>query len=188
MSTTTSTIDLTALTGDYTLDASHSRIGFQARHAMVTKVRGAFNEFDGHLHLDGADPSRSSATVTIQVASIDTRNPDRDAHLRGTDFFALDEHPTITFVSTAARQIDPEHYALTGELTIRGVTRSITIPFELGGAAVDPWGNTRVGFEGAITVNRKDWGLTWNTALEAGGILVSEKVTLELELSAVKVG
>jgi polyisoprenoid-binding protein YceI len=184
MSTTAT--DLHALTGTYTLDPTHSRVGFSARHAMVTKVRGAFNDVDGTLQLDGAEPSRSSATVTIQVASIDTRNADRDAHLRGADFFAVEEFPTITFVSTAARQSGPAGYELTGDLTIRGVTRSVTVPFELTGSAVDPWGNTRVGFEGSVVVNRKDWGLTWNAALEAGGLLVSEKVTLELELSAVK--
>ena len=184
----TATIDLTTLTGHYAIDGSHSRIGFQARHAMLTKVRGAFNDFEGHLYLDGTDPAKSSASVTIQVASIDTRNADRDGHLRGSDFLALDEHPTITFVSTGAVQLDPEHFALTGDLAIRGVTKAITIPFEFNGSVLDPWGNTRVGFEGAVVVNRKDWGIVWNAALEAGGILVSEKVTLEFELSAVKVG
>ena len=183
MSTTT---DLAQLTGTYAIDPSHSRIGFSARHAMVTKVRGAFNEFEGTLQLDGADPSRSSATVTVQVASIDTRNADRDGHLRSGDFFAIEEHPTISFASTAAAQTGPETYELTGDLTIKGVTTPVTIPFELTGTAVDPWGNTRVGFEGSLAVNRKDWGITWNAALEAGGILVSEKVTLEFELSAVK--
>ena len=182
----TTTLDLTSLSGTYTLDASHSRIGFQARHAMITKVRGAFNEFTGTLRLDGAQPSASSAEVTIQVASIDTRNADRDGHLKGGDFFDAETFPTITFVSTAARAVDAEHYELTGDLTIRGITHPVTIPFELTGTAVDPWGSTRVGFEGAVTVNRKDWGLTWNAALETGGLLVSEKVTLELELSAVK--
>lgn len=182
----TTTLDLTALTGTYALDASHSRIGFQARHAMITKVRGAFNDFAGTLQLDGANPSASSAQVTLQVASIDTRNADRDGHLRSGDFFDAETFPTITFASTSARAVDAEHYELTGDLTIRGVTHAVTIPFELTGTAVDPWGNTRVGFEGAVTVNRKDWGLTWNAALETGGILVSEKVTLEFELSAVK--
>lgn len=184
MSTTTT--DLTALTGTYAIDTGHSRVGFSARHAMVTKVRGAFNEFEGTLQLDGTDPSRSSAQVTIQVASIDTRNADRDGHLRTNDFFAADEFPTITFASTSARQVDAENYELTGDLTIKGVTRSVTIPFEFTGAVVDPWGNTRVGFEGGLTINRKDYGVNFNVALEAGGLLVSDKVNLELELSAVK--
>lgn len=183
MSTTT---DQAQLTGTYSIDTSHSRVGFSARHAMVTKVRGAFNDFEGTLQLDGAEPSRSSATVTVQVASIDTRNADRDGHLRGGDFFAIDEFPTITFTSTAAAQTGADSYELTGDLAIKGVTKQVTIPFEFTGSAVDPWGNTRVGFEGAVVINRKDWGITWNAALEAGGILVSEKVTLEFELSAVK--
>lgn len=186
MSMTIDTRALDTLTGDYVIDGAHSRIGFQARHAMVTKVRGAFNEFEGYLHLDGTNPADSSAKVTIQAASIDTRNADRDAHLRGNDFFSMDEFPTITFVSTAAAQVDPDHYVLTGDLTIRGITKSVTIPLEFGGSVVDPWGNTRIGFEGRVVVNRKDWGISFNAALEAGGVLVSEKVTLEFELSAVK--
>ena len=186
ISPTPSSTSLEQLTGTYTLDPAHSRIGFSARHAMVTKVRGAFNEFEGTLHLDGDDPSGSSAQVTIQAASIDTRNADRDGHLRGNDFFAMDEFPTIEFVSTKAEQRDDEHYRLTGDLTIRGVTKPVSIDFEFTGAATDPFGNLRVGFEGSVTVNRKDWGVNWNAALDAGGLLVSEKVTLELELSAIK--
>ncbi len=184
MSTTTT--DLAHLTGTYTLDPAHSRIGFSARHAMVTKVKGAFNEFEGALHLDAADPSTSSATVTIQAASIDTRNADRDGHLRSNDFFAMEEFPTISFVSTAAAKTSDDTYELTGDLTIRGVTKPVTIPFEFTGTVVDPWGNTRVGFEGSVVVNRKDWGINFNAPLEAGGLLVSEKVTLEFDLSAVK--
>jgi polyisoprenoid-binding protein YceI len=186
MSIASTTLDLGTLTGDYALDAAHSRIGFQARHAMVTKVRGAFNEVEGSIHLDGTDPSGSSARITIQAASIDTRNADRDAHLRGNDFFAMEEFPTITFVSTSAEQVDADNYRLTGDLSIRGVTKSVTVPFEFNGAVVDPWGNTRVGFEGSVTINRKDWGISFNAALEAGGLLVSEKVTLEFDLSLVK--
>jgi polyisoprenoid-binding protein YceI len=188
MSTAVSTTDLTQLTGEYSIDTAHSRIGFHARHAMVTKVRGAFNEFVGTLHLDGTDPSQSSAAVTIQATSIDTRNADRDAHLRGNDFFNMEEFPTISFASTKAEQVDPDHYLLTGDLTIRGIARPVSIPFEFSGTVVDPWGNTRVGFEGSVVINRKDWGINFNAALEAGGLLVSEKVTLEFELSAVKVG
>ena len=187
MSTTTSPVDLTELTGDYTLDTTHSRIGFHARHAMVTKVRGSFNDFEGTLHLDGANPAASTAAITIQASSVDTRNADRDAHLRSNDFFNMEEFPTISFVSTRAEQVDPENYVLTGDLSIRGVTKPVSIPFEFTGTAVDPWGNTRVGFEGTVVINRKDWGVNFNAPLEAGGILVGEKVTLEFELSAVKV-
>ena len=182
----TSPTSLDQLTGTYTLDPAHSRIGFVARHAMVTKVRGGFNDFEGTLHLDADDPTRSTAQVTIQAKSIDTRNADRDAHLRSNDFFAMDEFPTIEFASSKAEKLDDEHYRLTGDLTIRGVTRPVAVDFEFTGAAIDPWGNLRAGFEGSVVVNRKDWGINWNAALEAGGILVSEKVTLEFELAAVK--
>jgi polyisoprenoid-binding protein YceI len=124
--------------------------------------------------------------VTISAASIDTRNAQRDGHLRSNDFLAMDEYPQITFVSTGARQVDDSTFELTGDLTIKGVTNPITIPFSFEGAAKDPFGNLRVGFEGAVTINRKDYGITWNAALETGGVLVSEKVTLEFEVSAIK--
>ena len=184
--TTATAPTLTELTGTYTLDPAHTRIGFVARHAMVTKVRGAFNEFEGTATLDGANPANSSAQVTISTASIDTRNAQRDGHLRSNDFLAMDEYPQITFVSTGARQVDESTFELTGDLTIKGVTNPITIPFSFEGAAKDPFGNLRVGFEGAVTINRKDYGITWNAALETGGVLVSDKVTLEFELSLVK--
>ena len=184
--TTATAPALTELTGSYTLDPAHTRIGFVARHAMVTKVRGAFNEFEGTATLDGANPANSSAQVTISTASIDTRNAQRDGHLRSNDFLAMDEYPQITFVSTGARQVDESSFELTGDLTIKGVTNPITIPFSFEGAAKDPFGNLRVGFEGAVTINRKDYGITWNAALETGGVLVSDKVTLEFEISAVK--
>ena len=184
--TTATAPALTELTGTYTLDPAHSRIGFVARHAMVTKVRGAFNEFEGTATLDGANPAGSTAQVTISAASIDTRNAQRDGHLRSNDFLAMDEYPQITFVSTGARQVDDSTFELTGDLTIKGVTNPITIPFSFEGAAKDPFGNLRVGFEGAVTINRKDYGITWNAALETGGVLVSDKVTLEFEISAVK--
>jgi polyisoprenoid-binding protein YceI len=186
MSTTTVPTELDQLTGTYTIDPSHSRIGFVARHAMVTKVRGNFNEFAGTFTIDGTDPSASTAELTIEAASIDTRNADRDAHLKSNDFFAMDEHPQLTFASTAVEQVSDTDYRVTGELTLRGVTKPVTIDLEYTGSAIDPWGNTRVGFEGSTQVNRKDWGLNWNTALDAGGVLVSEKVTLEFEVSATK--
>lgn len=179
--------NLESLTGTYNIDPSHSAVGFVARHAMITKVRGAFNEFEGTLQLDGANPSASTATVVIKVASVDTRNADRDGHLASPDFFDAEQFPEIRFSSTSAKQVDADHYVLTGDLTIRDITKSVEIPFELTGGATDPFGNSRVGFEGSVVVNRKDWGLTWNAALEAGGVLVGEKVTLEFELSAVRV-
>jgi polyisoprenoid-binding protein YceI len=177
---------LADLRGNYTLDPEHTRIGFIARHAMVTKVRGAFNDFEGHVRAEGPDLSRAQISLTIQAASIDTRNTQRDNHLRSNDFLAMDEFPVITFTSTSVRQTGPESIELTGDLTIKGVTRSITIPFEFGGATVDPYGDFRVGFEGSVTINRKDFGVSWNATLETGGVLVSDKVVLEFEVAAVR--
>jgi polyisoprenoid-binding protein YceI len=181
-----STATLSELTGTYTIDPSHSRLGFVARHAMVTKVRGNFNEFEGSFKADGDDPSNSSAQVVIQAASIDTRNADRDGHLRSNDFFAMEEHPTLRFESTDITKVGDTQFQVTGDLTIRGVTKPVTLDLEFTGSAVDPWGNTRVGFEGSTEINRKDWGLNWNAALDAGGVLVSEKVTIEVEISATR--
>ncbi len=176
----------TDLAGTYVLDPAHSRIGFVARHAMVTKVRGQFNDFEGSAVVDADDFSLSSAQITIQGASIDTRNEQRDGHLKSNDFLDLETHPLITFVSTSVTRTDDTTLEVTGDLTIKGVTNSITIPFEYEGAATDPFGNPRVGFEGSVVINRKDYGVTWNAALETGGVLVSDKITLEFEISAIK--
>jgi polyisoprenoid-binding protein YceI len=187
MGTTETTADPATLTGDYAFDAAHSKFGFVARHAMVTKVRGHFNEFEGSAHLDFTDASKSTVSLTIKAASIDTGHPDRDAHLRSNDFFAMDEFPEITFKSTSIAEAGADDvYSVTGDLTIRGATKSITFEAERTGPVVDPWGNTRVGFEGSAVVNRKDWGVNWNMALEAGGVVVSEKVTLEFDVSLTK--
>ena len=184
--TTASVPVLTELTGTYTVDPAHTRIGFVARHAMVTKVRGSFDECAGTAVLDGANPANSRVEVTIEAASIDTRNAQRDEHLRGNDFLAMKEYPKITFASTGVRQAGETTFEVTGDLTIKGVTNEITIPFEFEGTAKDPFGNQRVGFEGSVTINRRDYGVTWNAALEGGGVLVSDKVTLEFEISAIK--
>lgn len=188
MTTTTSTPSSTIsnLTGDYVIDPAHSRIGFVARHAMVTKVRGGFTEFTGTLHLDGLDPAKSSAQLEVQVVSVDTRNEQRDGHLRTNDFFDAQNHPLITFTSTAVEKVDDENYRVTGDLTIKGVTRSVTVDWEFGGVATDPYGNVRVGFEGRTNLNRSDFGINFNAALETGGVLVSEKIALEFDISAIK--
>lgn len=177
---------LESLTGDYAIDAAHSRLGFVARHAMITKVRGQFNEFEGHAHIDFDDLAACSAHVTIQTASVDTGNEQRDGHLRTNDFFDAPHYPEITYVTTGVSRKGQEHYQLDGDLTIKGVTKPVSIDVEYTGSAKDPFGNTRVGFEGTGLLNRRDWGVEWNAPLETGGVLVSDKVRLEIEVSAIK--
>ncbi|MFD5584887.1 YceI family protein [Streptomyces sp. NPDC058733] len=178
--------DLAALTGDYTIDASHSTIGFVARHAMITNVKGGFLDFSGALHLDGTDPSRSTATLDVKMDSIDTGSADRDGHLKSADFFKTDEFPVMTFRSTQAEALGGDDYRITGDLTILGVTKPLTIDLEFNGAAKDPFGNERVGFEGKAEILRSEWGLTWNAALETGGVLVSDKIKLVFDISAIR--
>jgi polyisoprenoid-binding protein YceI len=168
--------------GTYTIDASHSRVGFSARHAMVTKVRGSFNDYTGSAVVaDGA----ATISIEINAASIDTRSADRDGHLQSPDFFDVATFPKITFKSTSVKDSGSENISVTGDLTIKDVTKPITIEFEYTGTAKDPFGNDRFGFEGASEINRKDFGLTWNAALETGGILVSENIKLEFEISTI---
>jgi polyisoprenoid-binding protein YceI len=182
----TSTADLATLTGEYTIDPAHTTIGFTARHAMVTNVKGKFLDFTGTLHLDGADPARSTAVLDIVMDSIDTGSADRDGHLRSADFFKTDEFPKMTFRSTAAESLGGDDYRITGDLTILGTTRPISIDLEFNGAAKDPFGNERVGFEGKAEIKRSEWGLTWNAALETGGVLVSDKIKLNFDISAIR--
>ena len=177
---------MTDVNGTYAIDPSHSRIGFVARHAMVTRVRGSFDEFEGTGHFDADDASKIKLDLTIKAESIDTRNDDRDGHLRSNDFFDMDNYPEITFASTQVEKVDNETYRVTGNLTIKGTTKPVTIDFDYHGAATDPFGNQRIGLEGSATINRKDWGVEWNAPLETGGVLVGEKVTLEIEVSAIK--
>ncbi len=184
--TTPTATTLADLAGSWTIDAAHTRIGFMARHAMVTKVRGAFNEFEGNVVVDADDFTKSTANLAIEAASIDTRNEQRDGHLRSNDFLAMDEYPQITFASSTVNQTGPTGFELVGDLTIKDVTKPVTIPFEFEGLATDPFGNMRAGFEGQVSVNRKDYGITWNAALETGGVLVSDKIGLEFEVSAIK--
>ncbi|MFG1807346.1 YceI family protein [Streptomyces sp. NPDC049040] len=177
---------LAALTGDYTIDPSHSSIGFVARHAMVTNVKGKFSDFTGSLYLDGDTPARSTATLDVTMESIETGSPDRDGHLKSADFFKTDEFPTMTFRSTSAEYVGGDDYRITGDLTILGTTKPLTIDLEFNGAAKDPFGNERVGFEGKAEISRSEWGLTWNAALETGGVLVSDKIKLNFDISAIK--
>lgn len=167
--------------GTYTIDPSHSRVGFSARHAMVTKVRGAFNEYSGSATVVNGD---ASISIEISASSVDTRSADRDGHLQSADFFDVANFPKITFNSTSVKD-GGAGLVVTGDLTIKDVTKPLTIEFEYTGTAKDPFGNDRFGFEGAAEINRKDFGLTWNAALETGGILVSENIKLEFEISTI---
>jgi polyisoprenoid-binding protein YceI len=187
--TTTGTTTDAALdhtTGTWVLDPSHSRIGFSAKHAMVTTVRGQFDTFDGSLTLDGGNPSASTSELTIQAASITTSSTDRDNHLRSGDFLDVESYPTLTFASTGVKDGQGDDFVMTGDLTIRGVTRPVELKVELEGVSKDPFGNDRIGFSGHTVISRKDFGLVWNVALEAGGVLVSDKVKIALDISAIK--
>ncbi|MFJ5551606.1 YceI family protein [Streptomyces sp. NPDC093225] len=177
---------LAALTGDYAIDPAHSSIGFTVRHAMVTNVRGSFADHEGTLRLDGSDPARSTASIDVKIASVDTGIADRDGHLRSGDFFDAETFPLMTFRSTEAAFLGGDTYRITGDLTIKDVTRPLSIDLEFNGSATDPYGNQRVGFEGSTDILRSDWGLTWNAALETGGVVVSDKVKLTFDISAIK--
>ena len=179
------TTALSELTGDYILDPAGTRIGFVARQAIFTTVRGQFTEIAGSAHLDGDDPSKSSARLTIQAASIRTASARRDDHLRRA-FLDTPDHPAITFTSTGVEQLSKTSFRLTGDLTIRGTTKPVTADFELTGAGYDQQGAFRAGFQGTVTINRRDWSVGWNAVLEGGGALVSNKVTLELATVAVR--
>ena len=187
MTTTASTSTIPAgLTGTWTADPSHSRIGFVARHAMVSKVRGSFTDFTATLELDFEQPARSTASVVIQAASVDTGQAQRDEHLRTNDFFDVPSFPTWTFTSTSVEVKGDDEFVLHGDLTVKGTTRPVSIDVEHTGTATDVYGNLRAGFEGRTAINRKDFGVAWNAPLEAGGVLVGEKVVIELDISAIR--
>ncbi|WP_392672804.1 YceI family protein [Streptomyces sp. LN785] len=177
---------LAALTGEYVIDPAHSSIGFTVRHAMVTNVRGAFGEHEGTLKLDGAAPHNSTASIDVKIASVDTGIADRDGHLVSGDFFDAEKFPLMTFRSSQAEQLGGDKYRITGDLTIKDVTRPLAIDLEFNGSATDVYGSERVGFEGSAEILRSDWGLTWNAALETGGVMVSDKVKLNFDISAIK--
>jgi len=171
-------------TGTWNLDASHSQLGFSVRHAGISKTRGRFGEAEGTLTV-GESVETSSTEITIHVPSVDTRSEGRDQHLRSADFFDAENYPAMTFVSTSAAG-EGDDWTLTGNLTIKDVTREVELEVEFNGAATDPFGTQRVGFSAETTINRKDFGLTWNAALETGGVLVSDKVKIEIEAEFAK--
>jgi len=180
----TATLDAVKAAQTYTIDKTHSEVAFQVRH-LLTKVRGRFTEFAGTLLFDQEHPEHSSASLTIDASSVDTGTPDRDAHLRSDDFFSAGTHTTLTFTSSRVVKTGDDTYDVVGSLTIRGVTKEITLPVTYLGTAKDPWGNSRAGFETNVTINRKDFGLTWNAALETGGFLVGDEVRIDLSIQAV---
>ncbi|MFN7916267.1 MAG: YceI family protein [Vicinamibacterales bacterium] len=167
----------------YNIDKSHSEVTFQVRH-LITKVRGHFEDYAGTIAFDAANPANSKVNVTIQVASIDTKEPQRDGHLKSDDFFSAEKFPTITFVSTKITPKGGEDFEVQGDLTIRDVTKSVVLPVTHLGTAKDPWGNLKLAFEGETTINRKDFGLNWNAALETGGFLVGDEVKIGLQIQA----
>jgi polyisoprenoid-binding protein YceI len=180
MSETSTTTTIPA--GTWVLDAVHSTVGFTVRHMMVSKVRGRFTDFTADI-VTAADPLQSTVSATVQMASIDTGDEGRDGHLRTNDFFDIENHPTMTFRSTGITGSGSD-FELTGDLTLRGVTKSVTFDLEFGGVSTDPWGNTRAGFTVTGSINRKDFDMSWNSVLETGGIAVGEKVQIELDIEA----
>lgn len=170
--------------GVWNIDPSHSSISFVARHMMVTKVRGAFGEFSGQITVD-ENLQASKVEASVVMASVDTRDAKRDEHLRSPEFFDVDNHKTMEFRSTSVKQSD-SGWQLTGDLTIKGVTRPVTLDLEYTGAGTNPWGMEVAGFEATTKISRKDFGLEWNVALETGGVLVGDEVKIELDIQAVR--
>ncbi|MGE0869469.1 MAG: YceI family protein [Kofleriaceae bacterium] len=168
------------------IDHGHSSVNFTVRHLMVSKVHGRFARWTGVLELDPEDITRSSVDVTIDATSVETKEERRDAHLRSADFLDVENFPTLTFRSTAVERVSDDELAVTGDLTIHGVTRSVKLAVEVGGEVKDPWGGTRAGFSAKTMISRKDYGLTWNALLEAGGVAVADRVDIGIEIEAVK--
>lgn len=189
MSTTTSDQGFTGIElpepGVYAIDASHSNLVVTARHLMVAKVRGFFTELEGAITV-AEDPAASSVEVRVKADSIDTRDAQRDAHLKSADFLDVENYPELSFRSTGVEQVKGEKFRLHGELTVRGVTRPVTVDLEYQGAAKDPWGGSRIAFDARGEIDREEFGITWNAALETGGVVVGKKLTFELEVEAVK--
>lgn len=168
------------------IDSAHSHIQFTVRHMMISKVRGSFEDFNGTVEFDEDNPTNTTVEVEIDAASINTREADRDNHLRSPDFLNADEYPTLAFKSTRVEKTGDNTGKLVGDLTIRDVTKEVVLDVEYAGQAKSPWGATSAGFSASTQINRKDWGLTWNQALETGGVLVGDQVKIDIELEIVK--
>jgi polyisoprenoid-binding protein YceI len=177
---------LAALTGEWIVDPAHSRIGFSVRHAMVTTVRGCFTEYDSRLYFDGRDPARSRAEIVLSTASVDTGVEQRDAHLVHRDFLDAAAYPHMRFTSTAVQFVGDDLYRMSGDLTIKAATRPVVLELTYIGHVTDPFGEERVGFDGTTTINRSEWGLTYNSRLASGGAMVSEKVRLQFDIAAIR--
>lgn len=177
-----------AAAAKWALDAAHSEITFKVKHMMVANVTGRFNEYNVEADVNEEDFTQSKVSFTAKVASVDTGSEDRDNHLRSADFFDAENHPEMTFVSTSISKVDDENFKMEGNLTIRGTEKPVSLQVELGGFGKDPWGNTKAGFTIAGKINRKEWGLNWNAALEAGGVLVAEDVRINCEVQLMKQG
>jgi len=170
----------------WNLDLSHSEVNFAVKHMMISTVRGKFNKFSGTIDFNEADPTHSSIDVSIDVVSIDTRDEKRDGHLKSGDFFDVEKFPAITFKSTKVEKVSDSTAKVTGDLTIRGVSRPVVLDVTYAGQAKSPWGTTSAGFSASTKISRKDWGLTWNVALETGGVLVGEDISIAIEAELVK--
>ncbi|KOG42497.1 YceI family protein [Streptomyces resistomycificus] len=177
---------LASLTGEWVIDPAHSRIGFSVRHAMVTTVRGAFQEYQSRLYFDGREPARSQAEIVVSTASVDTGVEQRDAHLVGRDFLDARTYPRMRFNSTAVQLSGTDVYRMAGDLTIKDTTRPVVLELTYIGHVTDPFGYERVGFDGTTTINRSEWGLTYSTKLAEGGAMVSEKVRLQFDIAAIR--
>lgn len=173
-------------TTKWVLDPTHSEILFKVKHLMITNVKGEFRKFDASLTSDGNNFSKAKVNVTIDTASVFTNEENRDNHLKSADFFEVETHKEITFEGTSFESADNENYILKGLLTIKGVSKEVSLDVEFGGVNKDPWGNEKAGFSVSGKINRKDWGLNWNAALETGGVLVSEEVKISAEVQFVK--
>lgn len=171
---------------NWKIDAAHSEILFKVKHLMITNVKGEFRTFDAEIWSDGEDFSNAQITATIDASSVFTNNKDRDNHLKGVDFFETEKHETLAFNSTDIKKIDDETFQVTGDMTIKGVTNPVKLNVEFGGTATDPFGNEKAGFSITGKLNRKDWGLTYNAALETGGVMVGEEVKLMIEAQFIK--
>jgi len=173
-------------TTKWAIDPTHSEIGFKVKHMMFTNVSGKFENYDASITTDGDNFENASISFSADVNSVDTRNADRDNHLKSADFFDAENHPKLTFKASSFTKVDDDTYELSGDLSLRGVTKFVKLPVEFSGLMKDPWGNTKAGLNISGKISRKDWGLNWNSALETGGVLVSDDVRLNIELQLVQ--